>query len=192
MTAVARVAGVDEAGRGPLAGPVVVAAVILDASRPIVGLGDSKKLSEARRERLSPIIQRDALAWSIEFVAADEIDRLNIFHATMAGMTRAVCALTISASHALIDGNKTPPGLPCSAEALVKGDSREPAIVAASILAKVARDAYMRALHATFPQYRFDVHKGYPTPMHLALLTQYGPCSEHRRSFAPVQRALTP
>ncbi len=190
MTDAARIAGVDEAGRGPLAGPVVIAAVILDARRPIAGLGDSKKLSEARREVLSPIIQRDALAWSIQFVAADEIDRLNIFHATMAGMTRAVCALPIAASHALIDGNKIPPGLHCPADALVKGDSREPAIMAASILAKVARDAYMRALHEQFPHYRFDVHKGYPTPMHLALLAEHGPCSEHRRSFAPVRRAL--
>ena len=192
MTAAARVAGVDEAGRGPLAGPVVVAAVILDSRKPIAGLGDSKKLSEARRELLSPIIRRDALAWSIEFVAADEIDRLNIFHATMAGMARAVLALPLAAGHALIDGNKIPPGLPCSAEALVKGDSREPAIMAASILAKVARDAYMRALHERFPLYQFNVHKGYPTPTHLALLAQHGPCSEHRRSFAPVKRALAP
>jgi ribonuclease HII len=190
MIDAARIAGVDEAGRGPLAGPVVVAAVILDARRPIAGLGDSKKLSESRRERLSPIIQRDALAWHIEFVAADEIDQLNIFHATMAGMRRAVCALPIAATHALIDGNKIPPGLPCNADALVKGDSREPAIMAASILAKVARDAYMRALHARFPTYGFDVHKGYPTPMHLALLAEHGPCAEHRRSFSPVRMAL--
>jgi ribonuclease HII len=190
MTDAMRIAGVDEAGRGPLAGPVVVAAVILDPRRPIAGLGDSKKLSEARRDALSPVIRRDALAWHIEFVAADEIDRLNIFHATMAGMRRVVCALPIAATHALIDGNKIPPNLPCPADALVKGDTREPAIMAASILAKVARDAYMRTLHDRFPRYGFDVHKGYPTPVHLALLAEHGPCDEHRRSFAPVRLAL--
>lgn len=186
------VAGVDEAGRGPLAGPVVVAAVILDPARPIAGLGDSKQLSESRREALFPQIQRDALAWHIEFVGAEEIDRLNIFHATMTGMRRAVCALAIAPARALVDGNKIPPGLPCPAEALVQGDAREPAIMAASILAKVARDAYMRTLHGQFPGYGFDVHKGYPTPAHLACLAQLGPCPEHRRSFAPVQRALAP
>lgn len=190
MNAASQVAGVDEAGRGPLAGPVVVAAVILHAGRPIAGLGDSKQLRESERDRLSPLIQRDALSWHIEFVSADEIDRLNIFQATMAGMRRAVCALPIAASHALVDGNKIPPGLPCPAEALVKGDTREPAIMAASILAKVARDAYMRALHGRYPQYGFDVHKGYPTPAHLARLAELGPCPEHRRSFAPVRLAL--
>lgn len=190
MNVASQVAGVDEAGRGPLAGPVVVAAVILHAGRPIAGLGDSKQLRESERDRLSPLIQRDALSWHIEFVSADEIDRLNIFQATMAGMRRAVCALPIAASHALVDGNKIPPGLPCPAEALVKGDTREPAIMAASILAKVARDAYMRALHGRYPQYGFDVHKGYPTPAHLARLAELGPCPEHRRSFAPVRLAL--
>lgn len=190
MNAASQVAGVDEAGRGPLAGPVVVAAVILHRDRPIAGLGDSKQLRESERDRLSPLIQRDALSWHIEFVSADEIDRLNIFQATMAGMRRAVCALPIAASHALVDGNKIPPGLPCPAEALVKGDTREPAIMAASILAKVARDAYMRALHGRYPQYGFDVHKGYPTPAHLARLAELGPCPEHRRSFAPVRLAL--
>jgi len=169
---------------------VVVAAVILHRARPIAGLGDSKQLREAVRDRLAPLIQRDALSWQIEFVTADEIDRLNIFQATMAGMRRAVCALPIAASHALVDGNKIPPGLPCPAEALVKGDTREPAIMAASILAKVARDAYMRALHGRYPQYGFDVHKGYPTPAHLARLAELGPCPEHRRSFAPVRLAL--
>ncbi|KFN41382.1 ribonuclease HII [Arenimonas oryziterrae] len=192
MNALARIAGVDEAGRGPLAGPVVVAAVILDPQRPIAGLNDSKKLSERRREDLSPLILRDALAWHIEFVGPDEIDQLNIFHATMAGMRRAVCALPIAATHALVDGNKIPPGLPCPAEALVKGDAREPAIMAASILAKVARDRYMLQLHSRFPGYGFDQHKGYPTPVHLAALQRLGPCAEHRRSFAPVRQASFP
>ncbi len=185
-----RIAGVDEAGRGPLAGPVVCAAVILDPLKPIVGLGDSKKLSPANRERLFPIIQRDALAWHIQFIECDDIDRLNIFHATMHGMSLAVKALTAPATQALIDGNKIPPGLPCPAQALVKGDAREPAIMAASILAKVSRDHYMNALHARYPQYRFDLHKGYPTPEHLARLQQWGPCPEHRRSFAPVREFL--
>ena len=186
----ARIAGVDEAGRGPLAGPLVCAAVILDTDRPIAGLGDSKKLSESARESLFPLIQAQALAWHIEFVAADEIDRLNIFRATMAGMARAVHALPVPAQHALIDGNKVPPGLPCPAEALVKGDAREPAIMAASILAKVARDRHMLALHARFPDYGFDRHKGYPTPEHFASLERFGPCVEHRRSFAPVRDRL--
>lgn len=185
-----RIAGVDEAGRGPLAGPVVCAAVILDPLKPIAGLGDSKKLSPANRERLFPIIQRDALAWHIQFVECEDIDRLNIFHATMHGMSLAVKALTAPATQALIDGNKIPPGLPCPAQALVKGDAREPAIMAASILAKVSRDHYMNALHARYPQYRFDLHKGYPTPEHLALLQRWGPCPEHRRSFAPVREFL--
>ena len=185
-----RVAGVDEAGRGPLAGPLAVAAVILHPTRLIRGLGDSKALSETAREALFPIIQRDTLAWHIEFVTAEEIDRLNIFHATMAGMRRAVCALSPHATHALIDGNRIPPGLPCPAEALVKGDAREPAIMAASILAKVARDRYMRQLSAQFPDYGFDRHKGYPTPTHVAALERLGPCAEHRRSFAPVRKRL--
>lgn len=186
----ARIAGVDEAGRGPLAGPVVCAAVILNPCKPIADLADSKTLSESKREKLFPIIQRDALAWRIEFIAADEIDRLNIFHATMEGMRRAICALLPSASHALIDGNKIPPGLICSAQALVKGDTREPAIMAASILAKVSRDRYMQQVHARFPGYGFDRHKGYPTTEHFACLARLGPCLEHRRSFAPVRAYL--
>ena len=182
-----RICGVDEAGRGPLAGPVAVAAVILDPRRPIEGLGDSKKLSEARRDALAPIIRERALAWHLEFVSAAEIDRLNILHATMAGMARAVRALRPQAGHALVDGNRIPPGLPCPAEALVKGDAREPAIMAASILAKVGRDQLMVAMDATYPGYGFAVHKGYPTPMHLEALRRLGPCAEHRRSFAPVR-----
>jgi ribonuclease HII len=185
-----RVAGVDEAGRGPLAGPVAVAAVILDPSRPIAGLGDSKALSEARREMLEPLIRERALAWRVELVSAAEIDRLNILRATLEGMARVVHALAPSAEHALIDGNRLPPGLRCPAEALVKGDSREPAIMAASILAKVARDRLMRELDALHPGYVFAVHKGYPTPEHLENLRRLGPCSEHRRSFAPVRACL--
>ena len=190
MSRCERVAGVDEAGRGPLAGPVVCAAVILDPNAPIVGLGDSKVLSAAERERLFPIIQSLSLAWRIEFVSPETIDRLNIFHATMTGMRLAVLGLPVAAERALIDGNKIPPGLPCPAEALVKGDAREQAIMAASILAKVSRDRYMAALHERFPLYRFDRHKGYPTPEHFRQFELLGPCPEHRRSFAPVRLRL--
>lgn len=185
-----RVAGVDEAGRGPLAGPVSVAAVILDPARPIAGLDDSKKLTEARREALFPLIVERALAWRIEFVEADEIDRLNILQATLAGMRRALEGLTPAAELAHIDGNRLPKGLPCPAVALVGGDAIDPAIMAASILAKVARDRRMVELHATWPHYGFDRHKGYPSPLHLAALREHGPCPEHRRSFAPVRAAL--
>ncbi|QDH70640.1 ribonuclease HII [Marilutibacter alkalisoli] len=184
------IAGVDEAGRGPLAGPVAVAAVILDPARPIEGLNDSKKLTEKRRERLYPLIREHALAWHVCFIEADEIDSMNIFQATLAGMRRAVEALSPAARRALIDGNKVPPGLPCPAEAIVGGDATEPAIMAASILAKVARDQIMVALHADWPQYGFDAHKGYPTPAHLRALARHGPCPAHRRSFAPVRNAL--
>ena len=184
------VAGVDEAGRGPLAGPVSVAAVILDPSRPIAGLNDSKKLSEKKREMLYPLIVERALAWHIEFVAAEEIDALNILQATLTGMRRALCALSPMAHLARIDGNHLPRDLPCPAEAIIGGDAIEPAIMAASILAKVARDARMRELHAQFPHYGFDRHKGYPSAAHRAALLKHGPCPQHRRSFAPVQRAL--
>ena len=184
------VAGVDEAGRGPLAGPVVCAAVILDPGNAIAGLADSKVLSAAARERLFPLIQSRALAWRVIFVEADEIDRINIFQATMVGMQRALAGLPIAAMHALVDGNKLPAGLPCRAEALVGGDTREPAIMAASILAKVSRDRHMLGLHARYPDYGFDRHKGYPTPAHLAALERFGPCPQHRRSFAPVRRLL--
>ena len=190
MTGLLLVAGVDEAGRGPLAGPVAAAAVILDPTRPIDGLNDSKKLSEAKREALYPLIVERALAWHVEFVGADEIDRLNILQATLAGMRRAVLALQPAAAFARIDGNRVPDDLPCPAEALVGGDAREPAIMAASILAKVARDRLMRQLHAQWPQYGFDRHMGYPTPEHLAALRTHGPCPQHRRSFAPVQKSL--
>lgn len=185
-----RIAGVDEAGRGPLAGPVVVAAVILDPARPIDGLNDSKKLTEKRRESLYPLIVERALAYRVEFVDCDEIDALNILQATLTGMHRALSALSPAAEFARIDGNRLPRALPCPAEAIVGGDGIDPAIMAASILAKVARDRWMVALHATFPQYGFDRHKGYPSPAHLAALREYGPCQQHRRSFAPVQQLL--
>ena len=185
-------AGVDEAGRGPLAGPVAVAAVILDPARRIDGLGDSKALTEARREALFPRIQSDALAFAIVLVHAEEIDRLNILQATMAGMRRAVAALAMPPSRVLVDGNRVPTGIGADAEAIVKGDAKIAAISAASILAKVARDRWMRELDAAHPEYGFAVHKGYPTPEHLEALRRFGPCPAHRRSFAPVRAAQTP
>ncbi|MEP7185615.1 MAG: ribonuclease HII [Rhodanobacter sp.] len=184
------VAGVDEAGRGPLAGPVAVAAVILDPARPIAGLDDSKKLSEARREALYPKIIERALAYSIVLVERDEIDRLNIFQATMIGMSRAVIGLMPTADEVLIDGNKLPRDLPCPGRAIVGGDALEPAISAASILAKVTRDRLMVVMDSVHPGYGFALHKGYPTPAHLASLQRLGPCSQHRRSFAPVRVLL--
>lgn len=183
-------AGVDEAGRGPLAGPVVVAAVILDPARPIAGLDDSKKLSEKKREALYPQIIERALAHCLVVVEAEEIDRLNIFQATMAGMSRAVAGLAPAAHEALVDGNKLPRDLPCPGRAIVGGDALEPAIGAASILAKVTRDRLMVALETIHPGYGFAVHKGYPTPAHLAALQRLGPCPQHRRSFAPVRQRL--
>ncbi|MFZ5638112.1 MAG: ribonuclease HII [Pseudomonadota bacterium] len=184
-----RIAGVDEAGRGPLAGPVTVAAVILDPARPIEGLDDSKKLTEAAREALFPRIVECALAWRIEFVEREEIDALNILQATLTGMRRALDALSPAPDLARIDGNRLPEGLRVAAEALVGGDAIEPAIMAASILAKVARDRRMLELHTLHPQYGFDRHKGYPSPAHLAALREHGPCDEHRRSYAPVRAA---
>ena len=185
------VAGVDEAGRGPLAGPVAVAAVILHPARPIQGLDDSKKLTPARREALYPLIVERAQAWHIEMMDAADIDRLNILQATLEGMRRCLQALGPQVQLARIDGNAVPKGLPCMAEAIVGGDALEPAIMAASILAKVARDRWMIQLHAQHPHYGFDVHKGYPTPAHLAALSLHGPCPHHRRSFAPVRQALS-
>lgn len=185
-----RVAGVDEAGRGPLAGPVAVAAVMLDPERRIDGLGDSKRLSEAAREALFPQIQARALAWSIVMVHADEIDRLNILQATLSGMRRAVEDLGIRPEHVLVDGNRVPPGLGVTAEAIVKGDAKIAAISAASILAKVARDAWMRDLDSHHPGYGFAIHKGYPTPMHLEALQRLGPCTAHRKSFSPVRASM--
>lgn len=190
MSHIERIAGVDEAGRGPLAGPVVVAAVILDPDRPIKGLGDSKALSETRREQLFPEICESALAHCVVVVDVATIDRLNIFHATMHGMREAVRGLDPGATLARIDGNKVPPNLPCNAEAWVKGDARDAAIGAASILAKVTRDRLLVELHHRFPDYGFERHKGYPTPDHLEALQRLGPCPEHRRSFAPVRNLL--
>ena len=187
-----RIAGIDEAGRGPLAGPVVVAAVILDPSRAIRGLDDSKQLSESRREILYERIVERALAWHIVFVECARIDRINIFQATMQGMREAALGLEPGAEHILVDGNRLPPELPCPAQALVGGDALEPSIGAASILAKVARDRYMVELDARHPGYGFARHKGYGVPEHLASLKRLGPCPEHRRSFAPVRKLLEP
>ncbi|WP_077556629.1 ribonuclease HII [Rhodanobacter sp. B04] len=184
------IAGVDEAGRGPLAGPLAVAAVILDPDRPIAGLNDSKKLSEARREALYPLIIERALAYCVILIEPDEIDRLNIFQATMTGMSRAVAGLAPAAHEALIDGNKLPKDLPCPGRAIIGGDALEPAISAASILAKVSRDRLMVAMDAVHPGYGFAVHKGYPTQAHLTALQKLGPCAQHRSSFAPVRLLL--
>jgi ribonuclease HII len=185
------VAGVDEAGRGPLAGPVVVAAVVFAPGRtPINGLADSKQLCAERRETLYERIVQRALAWHVVSVEVEEIDRVNIFQATMLGMRRAVEAVAHVAELARIDGNALPRGLPCPAEAWIGGDARDRAIMAASILAKVTRDRAMLELHATWPQYGFDRHKGYSTPEHLAALAAHGPCPHHRRSFAPVRERL--
>lgn len=186
----ALIAGVDEAGRGPLAGPVAVAAVILDPVRPIAGLDDSKRLSAAKREALLPLILARAQAWSVVLVAADEIDRVNILEATLAGMTRAVLKLGLRADLALVDGNRLPRDLPCPARAIVHGDALEPAISAASVLAKVSRDHYMLELDRRYPSYGFAQHMGYPTASHRAALQRLGPCPEHRRSFAPVRAVI--
>ena len=185
----ALVCGVDEAGRGPLAGPVTVAAVILDPNRPIEGLDDSKKLNEAKREALYPVIRERALAWSVIEIGIDEIDSLNILKATLTGMKRAVEALDPAPSMALVDGNRAP-DLACEVRTIVQGDSLEPAISAASILAKVSRDRLMLEMHKRYPQYGFDRHKGYPTAEHMRLLEDFGPCEIHRRSFAPVRNAM--
>ena len=185
------VAGVDEAGRGPLAGPVAVAAVVFDPARPrINGLDDSKQLNAARREALYSRIVERALAWRVVLVEVDEIDRLNIYQATMLGMRLAVEGVAHVAGLARIDGNALPKGLPCRAEALIGGDRLDRSIMAASILAKVTRDRLMVAMHEEFPAYGFAIHKGYATPSHLAALAEHGPCPQHRRSFAPVMRTL--
>lgn len=183
------VAGVDEVGRGPLVGAVVTAAVILHPDRPILGLADSKKLSESQRERLAEQIRHEAWAWSLGRAEPHEIDQLNILQATLLAMQRAVAGLAVRPEQVLVDGNRCPV-LPMPAQAIVKGDGLVPAISAASILAKVARDAEMRALHAAHPQYGFAQHKGYPTAQHLEALKQWGPLAEHRRSFAPVRMLL--
>ena len=183
------VAGVDEVGRGPLVGAVVTAAVILAPARPIIGLNDSKKLSEKRRLALFDEIKEKALSWSVGRAEPHEIDDLNILHATMLAMQRAVAGLHIAPEYVLIDGNRCP-ALPVPSMAVVKGDSRVAEISAASILAKVTRDAEMAALDTVFPQYGFAQHKGYPTAFHLEKLALYGATEHHRRSFGPVKRAL--
>ncbi|MBT9515715.1 MAG: ribonuclease HII [Methyloversatilis discipulorum] len=184
-----KTAGVDEAGRGPLCGPVYAAAVILDPSRPIDGLNDSKKLSEKKREALAPLIRERALAWAIGIATVEEIDRLNILHATMLAMRRAVEGLAVPPDQVLIDGNRVPPGLAVPARAIVGGDASEAAISAASILAKTGRDHEMMVLAALYPQYGIAKHKGYPTAEHLAALRIHGPSPIHRRSFAPVAQS---
>jgi ribonuclease HII len=184
------VAGVDEVGRGPLCGPVVTAAVILDPAQPILGLNDSKKLSEARREALFDEIQGKALAWCIARAEASEIDELNILGATMLAMQRAVAGLQTTPRMVLIDGNRCPK-LPVPSAPVIGGDARVPAIAAASILAKVSRDREMRALDLVYPGYGLAGHKGYPTPEHLRALVQLGATPIHRRSFAPVRAVLS-
>lgn len=183
------VAGVDEAGRGPLAGPVVAAAVILDDAAPVRGLADSKVLSPARRERLHDAILAGALCHCIATASAEEIDRLNILQATLLAMERAVRGLRILPARVVVDGNRLP-RLPMPAQAIVRGDALVASISAASILAKVHRDRLCLQLHEDFPAYGFAAHKGYPTPEHLAALRAHGPCPAHRRSFAPVRDVL--
>jgi ribonuclease HII len=182
------ICGVDEAGRGPLAGPVVAAAVILDPQRPIAGLADSKKLSAVRREKLAVEIREKAIAWCVAEASVEEIDAINILQATLLAMQRAVAGLALTPAEALIDGNRCP-ALAIPARAIIGGDATVAEISAASILAKTVRDAGLLELHAAYPQYGFDRHKGYGTAAHLAALREHGPCPEHRTSFAPVREA---
>ncbi|MEP0073367.1 MAG: ribonuclease HII, partial [Marinomonas sp.] len=183
-------AGTDEAGRGPLAGEVVAAAVILDPNNPIAGLADSKKLSEKKREALFDEIQEKALAYAIASASIEEIDELNILHASMLAMSRSIDLLSIKPEHVLVDGNRLPPNLPCSAEAVVKGDARQAAISAASILAKVTRDRSIVEAAERYPGYGFEKHKGYPTAVHLEAIQRLGVTPIHRRSFGPVKKIL--
>ncbi|MEJ2360377.1 MAG: ribonuclease HII [Gammaproteobacteria bacterium] len=183
------IAGVDEVGRGPLAGPVVAAAVILDPARPIEGLADSKALSETRREHLAELIRERALAWAIGRAECEEIDRINILQASLLAMRRAVLGLQPQPEFALVDGNRCPE-LPCQSEAIIKGDASVAVISAASILAKVSRDREMVALEQEYPGYGFASHKGYPTKAHLAALARLGVTPLHRRSFGPVKKCL--
>ena len=189
MAAAVSICGVDEAGRGPLAGPVYAAAVILVPARAIKGLKDSKLLSAEQREFLASAVIEQALAYAVAQASVEEIDRLNILQASLLAMRRAVDALGRRPDEAWIDGNQCL-GLACPERAIVSGDRLHAVISAASVLAKTARDAEMRRLHERYPQYGFDQHKGYPTPTHLALLERHGPCEIHRRSFAPVRRFL--
>ena len=183
------VCGVDEAGRGPLAGPVVAAAVILDPANPVAGLNDSKKLSAKRREALAIEIRAKAIAWSVAEASVEEIDRINILQASLLAMQRAVEQLKTKPEHALIDGNRCP-SLVCTAEAVIGGDGKVASIAAASILAKTVRDAGMLELHCIYPMYGFDRHKGYPTADHLEALRTHGVSQVHRRSYAPVALLL--
>lgn len=182
------IAGVDEAGRGPLAGPVIAAAVVLHPDRTIDGLADSKTLTEKQREHLSVLIKAEAACWAIGRAEPGEIDSINILQATLLAMQRAVAGLSLAPHHVQVDGNCCPK-LGCTVEAIVEGDAKVAAISAASILAKVARDREMREWHRHYPQYEFDRHKGYPTPRHRELLARFGPCPLHRHSFAPVAAA---
>jgi ribonuclease HII len=186
------IVGVDEAGRGPLAGPVVVAAVVLDPAKPIYGLADSKTLRAALRTELAGQIKQKALCYCVVEVSNDEIDQHNILGATLLGMTAAIIGLPVAVDFALIDGNRLPQNLPCPARAIVGGDASEPSISAASILAKVARDEIMLQMSLIYPQYGFSLHKGYPTKAHLAALSAHGPCPIHRRSFTPVRANMNP
>jgi ribonuclease HII len=183
------ICGVDEAGRGPLAGPVYASAVILDPTRRIRGIDDSKQLTEEERLRVAPRIKERALAWAVASASVEEIDTLNILHATMLAMERAVCALSLIPDEVLVDGNRCP-NLPHRMRAVIGGDARIRAISAASILAKTERDAEMKRLHECFPQYGFAQHKGYATPEHLAALEEHGHCEIHRKSFSPIRITL--
>lgn len=183
------VCGIDEAGRGPLAGPVVAAAVILDPARPIPGLNDSKKLSEKKRLVLAEMIRERAIAWAVAEASVEEIDRINILQASLLAMQRAVAGLVVRPISALVDGNRCPQ-LDIPAEAIIQGDGKIASIAAASILAKTVRDAGMRVLHAQYPQYGFDRHMGYPTAAHFKALEEHGASPVHRRSFGPVAKQL--
>jgi len=183
-------AGTDEAGRGPLAGNVVAAAVILSPDRSILGLDDSKKLSEKKRQLLAVEIKEKALSWSVVSVSPQQIDEMNILQASLFAMKTAAENLHVSPDHIFVDGNKTLVDCLYANTAIIKGDSRVAEISAASILAKVERDAQMLALHTLYPEYGFDKHKGYPTKVHREILSTIGPCPEHRRSYAPVREAL--
>ncbi len=183
------IAGVDEVGRGPIAGPVVAAAVILDPNNPVNGLNDSKKISEKKREHLEPIIKEKALAWALGRAEVEEIDEINILQASLLAMKRAVENLSIAPEHALVDGNKAP-DLACTVTTIIKGDESEPAISAASILAKVSRDREMVAFEQKYPGYGLAKHKGYPTKQHIQALDELGVLPIHRRSFGPVKSKL--
>lgn len=184
-------AGTDEAGRGPLAGNVVAAAVILNPEMPIAGLDDSKKLSEKKRERLAAEIKQKALSWTVISVSPQQIDEMNILQASLFAMKSAAENLHVKPDHIFVDGNKTLLDCSCESTAIIKGDARVAEISAASILAKVERDAQMLALHEQYPEYGFDRHKGYPTKAHREILSTIGPCPEHRRSYAPVREVMS-